>query len=367
MIICSPQISVSPYASLGGAVHDREILQALANLGNTLLIPLPKGEIAKSNDHILIVPTHHHFFNCYEYNYIFLPAVYQLWKKYHYSWLRIHTPTLIPLGIMIKSLTGVSLHLSIHHQENKTFHKILYQLAAKWFDLFSTVSIYSSEIIKSKLNISDKKIVVVFNGVEEKYSRQQKRQWLIQKLGIDGKFILLYLGSLTERKNLPFLLQVLSNCLHYSTEFRLIICGTGNLESTLRKQVTQLNLSPYVIFTGYIAEENKIDYYNIADIFLYPSLLEGFGLSIAEAMACGVPVIASNTTSIPEVVGDCGLLSNPYDVKDFSQKIQMLANDVNLRKYFSTCGPNRIRSNYSWDKSASLLNQAYHANNYQSP
>jgi glycosyltransferase involved in cell wall biosynthesis len=106
-----------------------------------------------------------------------------------------------------------------------------------------------------------------------------------------------------------------------------------------------------IIFTDFVSEEDLVLLYNCADVFLYPSLYEGFGIPLLEAMACGVPVITSNTTSIPEVVGDAALLINPRDGEELKKALLSLLNDEKLRKELINRGFEQVRK-FSWRKTA---------------
>jgi len=110
-----------------------------------------------------------------------------------------------------------------------------------------------------------------------------------------------------------------------------------------------------------VPEEEKVDLYNLADIFVLPSLLEGFGMVAAEAMACGKPVVASNASSLPEVVedGKTGLLANPACVDDFTDQVLRLLRDESLRKRLGGAGRERVLRNFSWDVAARKTLEVY--------
>ena len=106
-----------------------------------------------------------------------------------------------------------------------------------------------------------------------------------------------------------------------------------------------------MIFTGYVPEEELPLVYNAADLFVYPSLYEGFGLPILEAMACGVPVITSNLSSMPEVAGDAGILVDPNDVNALADAMTRVLTDRVLRATLAAKGLARARS-FSWERMA---------------
>ena len=124
-----------------------------------------------------------------------------------------------------------------------------------------------------------------------------------------------------------------------NNEYNLVIVG-GYKDSSQRlvKLTNELKIDSHVIFTGFVPEEHLPIFYNGCDAFIYPSFYEGFGLPPLEAMNCGTPVIASNLTSIPEVVGDGGILINPYDISEISLAIGNLLSNEKLREELSYKG-----------------------------
>ena len=125
--------------------------------------------------------------------------------------------------------------------------------------------------------------------------------------------------------------------------------GKAFTSFSIVEKETELGIENYTINTGIVSKDELIDLYNLADVFVFPSLYEGFGIPPLEAMACGTPVIAANNSSIPEVVGDAAILFDARDVGDLSDKIRMLINDVEMRDKLKERG--KIRSKiFSWEQ-----------------
>jgi glycosyltransferase involved in cell wall biosynthesis len=125
-------------------------------------------------------------------------------------------------------------------------------------------------------------------------------------------------------------------------------------------RLDQLQLRDRVKFVGYIPEEELPLWYAAATVFVFPSIYEGFGMPPLEAMACGTPVITSNTSSLPEVVGDAGLMVNPTDTQALAEAIYQLLTDPDLRNELRTRGLARSK-HFSWAKTAAATLAAYHA------
>ena len=120
----------------------------------------------------------------------------------------------------------------------------------------------------------------------------------------------------------------------------------------LRKMICDLNLKEDVLVPGYVPEQDLPMFYNAADVFVFPSLYEGFGLPVLEAMACGAPVVALNSSSIPEVIGDAGILIDPVDVDNALVRVlEDLLNDPSRRQVLRERGLERAKQ-FSWQKAA---------------
>jgi glycosyltransferase involved in cell wall biosynthesis len=117
------------------------------------------------------------------------------------------------------------------------------------------------------------------------------------------------------------------------------------------EKVAQLGLQEQVTFTGYVPDEDLPALYNAAELFVFPSLYEGFGLPVLEAMACGAPVVTSNTSSLPEVAGDAAILVDPYDVNAIAQAMRQVLEDPALAEALRQKGLERAKL-FTWEKTA---------------
>jgi glycosyltransferase involved in cell wall biosynthesis len=139
----------------------------------------------------------------------------------------------------------------------------------------------------------------------------------------------------------------------------LVISGSrGWLYEEIFRQVEREGLGEDVRFPGYVADEDLPVLYSLADLFVFPSLYEGFGLPPLEAMACGTPVLASNNSSLPEVLGDAGRLVDAEDVGGLADAMALLLSDTPLRTRLSALGPAQA-ARFTWEDAASRLLQAY--------
>ncbi len=205
------------------------------------------------------------------------------------------------------------------------------------------------------LGIPDEKIKVVHLAADSRYkpikNKEQIKAELEDKYGLKNPFIL-SVGTLEKRKNISTLLQAFYKLKNNKMDHKLVITGgKGWKYHEIFNILDKLNLKDDVIFTGYVPNDDLVKLYNTADMFVYPSLYEGFGLPPLEAMACGCPVITSNTSSLPEVVGDAGIMVDPEDVNGLYLEMNELIIDQDLKNSLKRKGLHRSQM-FNWRTTA---------------
>jgi glycosyltransferase involved in cell wall biosynthesis len=170
--------------------------------------------------------------------------------------------------------------------------------------------------------------------------------------GLPGEFIL-FLGSLEPRKNLVRLISAYARLPHaLRREVHLVIAGgAGWLNENVKRAAIEHGVTDWVHFVGYIPDEDLSALYSLATVFAYPSLAEGFGLPILDAMQCGVPVLTSNVSSLPEVTGDAAVLVSPTNVDEIVDGLTRLLESDSLRAQLRERGYRRA-SQFSWERCA---------------
>lgn len=301
MIICSPQLGLSPESNLGGEVYDREMLKALDNMDVETLILLPFGKkhpvLKHAKFFFLPVPF---VYPPWLFNLLILPYLFYLHHKFKFNILRIHSPYFVgPATVLFHIFKPeVKLVPTYLHLEDNKLYSLVDKLLLPHCSLVTAISKSTKQELIQKFKVSPKQIVVTTPGVDEKYRPQPRNQKLLTKHGLENQKVLLYLGQLIARKNIPFLFELVKKL---PVKYSLLICGSGPFQGDLEQIVHKLNLSERVLFAGTVPEAEKVDYYNLADIFLYPSSKEGFGLSVCEALSCGKTVIASDIPAFREI------------------------------------------------------------------
>jgi glycosyltransferase involved in cell wall biosynthesis len=205
------------------------------------------------------------------------------------------------------------------------------------------------------LNIPEKRLRVIPLSADEQYkplkNKKQIHDELKQEYNIDFPFIL-FVGTLEKRKNVPTLIKSFYKLKKSKVDHKLVVVGGKGWKYTkIFDLIEELNLKNEVIFTDYVSDEYLVKLYNAADLFVYPSLYEGFGLPPLEAMACGCPVITSNTSSLPEVVGDAGIMIDPNDINSLTESMLKILTNNQLREEMSKKSLERAKM-FSWKKTA---------------
>jgi glycosyltransferase involved in cell wall biosynthesis len=171
---------------------------------------------------------------------------------------------------------------------------------------------------------------------------------------------ILFVGTLEPRKNLVTLLHAYAQFKRQAnTNHKLVLVGgKGWFYQPIFAAVEELGLQADVLFPGFVAEDELPLWYNTADVFVYPSLYEGFGLPPLEAMACGKPVAVADASSLPEVVGDAALCISPHQPEEWAAALLRLCQDANLRSDLTARALERARQ-FSWTRMAQQTVQVY--------
>lgn len=219
----------------------------------------------------------------------------------------------------------------------RLFYKFTMPIFVKLSDLIIAVSDNTKKDILKILRANEKKVKITFESYPEYYNNDKDRvlsEKVLQKYGILKEFIL-FVGMIEPRKNI---LSILKGFINLDKEINadLVIVGKKGwyfqeIDDYLKK-IDLEKLKNKIIFTGFVCEGEVIYFYQSALIFIYPSVYEGFGLPLLLAMACGTPVITSNLSSLPEVVGDAAIKINPENIYELEENIKFLYNNPLKRK-----------------------------------
>ena len=212
--------------------------------------------------------------------------------------------------------------------------------------------------VRDLLSFSSSRIETIYSGFSSNYRKidgnDQNLLGVREKYTLPEKYIL-YLGTIEPRKNVQGIIQAYNIFRDNNQELgdiKLVLAGgLGWKHKSIIEEYEKSKYGKDIRFLGYIKESDKVYLYNLALVFLFPSFYEGFGFPPLEAMACGLPVITSISSSLPEVVGDSALLVDPYKTNEIAKCLETILTNDSLRDSLITRGYQRA-SNFSWTKTA---------------
>jgi glycosyltransferase involved in cell wall biosynthesis len=253
------------------------------------------------------------------------------------------------------------LYPQLHTLIRRLYFPLAIRSSAKRADAVIAVSESTRQDAIRILNIPPEKITTTQLGTDPSFKPSLddlSREKVIEKYDLPDKFIL-YVGLVEPRKNLPVLLNAYKKIVAGGTEYQLVIVGRyGWMYEDVIRQIRVSNLENRVHLTGYVDYEDLPIVYNLASLFVYPTIYEGFGLPALEALACGTPVITTNVSSLPEIVDEAGLLIPPDDVQSLYEAMKAVLEDHQLRQKLIRAGPIRAER-FTWERTAEQTLQIY--------
>lgn len=222
-------------------------------------------------------------------------------------------------------------------------------------DMIITVSEWSKKDIMRVFNVPENKIAVTHLAADDMFmpiDKLKSLDFIKERYNINQN-IILYLGGFSPRKNVKSILVAFSMIKdNLSKDYKIVIIGSAKDDHQfLIKLSHSLGIGDRVFFTGYVPYEDLPYFYNAADVFVYPSLYEGFGLPVLEAMKCGTPTISSNVSSIPEVAGDGAILINPFDTEELAKSMEEVLESKGIKADLISKGFERTEI-FNWEKTA---------------
>lgn len=255
-----------------------------------------------------------------------------------------------------------------------TLHDITFEVHPEWYswkgqvatrhfaryaayhaDAILTDSDSSKQDLLRYYHVAETNVTVVPLGVEARFAviADYERQKAIRaKYHLTWPQTILYVGSIHTRRNVESLIRAFQQVYRTNHDVCLMLVGKREYPYLdVSRLIDEIGLRERIIWPGYVADDDLPMLYNVADVFVYPSSYEGFGLPPLEAMACGTPVITCNNTSLPEVVGDAAIFVDPLNIAEMADAMRLLLNDRSLRQNLSEKGIRRA-SAFSWKRTA---------------
>ena len=262
-----------------------------------------------------------------------------------------YAPRVSPVPTIVSVMDLSYLHFPETFKKND-----LYQLT-KWTKYsvkkaakVITISQSSKDDIIKFYKTAPEKVKVVHLGLKE--LSMDKAPTDLEKFGVTGKFVL-FVGTLQPRKNISRLIEAFSRLpQQLKEEYQLVVIGKkGWLYEDILNSPKKFNVENRVLFLDYVSDEDLPAFYKKAELFVLPSLYEGFGLPVLEAMRYGCPVATSNVSSLPEAGGDAAVYFDPESIEDIKKTIENVLNDANLRDKMREKGLSHYKK-FTWDKAA---------------
>jgi glycosyltransferase involved in cell wall biosynthesis len=253
------------------------------------------------------------------------------------------------------------LYPHLHTRTKRIFFPLAIRLSARTAQALIADSESTRQDAIRILKIPPHKIVAVQLGVDPKFRLIEDLlalERVRQEYKLPDQFIL-YVGLVEPRKNVPLLIRAYKNLVEQGFTIPLVIVGRfGWMYNEVFDQIERLGLKERVHFTGYIPADDLPCVYNLARLFVYPTQYEGFGFPALEAMACGVPLITSAVSSLPEIVGDAGLLVMPGAEDALTQAMGSVLRSADLQAEMSHKGPIQA-AQFTWERTAQSTLQVY--------
>jgi glycosyltransferase involved in cell wall biosynthesis len=282
---------------------------------------------------------------------------------FHAPHINIPLGVRVPIVVTLHDLIPLHFRGTINSWLGERYFRIMSQRAVARAARLIAVSENTRRDLLTLLRANPAKIVTIQEGADPRFavrSTPQRIEALRRRFGISGRYVI-YAGQWKPHKNLGTLLLAFADLRRRHSDLQLVLVGREDPRQTqVPELIRRLQLDDAVVRTGYIRDENElVGLFQGASVLAHPSHYEGFGLPPLEAMAAGVPVVASNAASLPEVIGAAGVLLPPDDVCRWAQALERAIVDDELRGNLIRAGQVRART-LTWDRAAQLTIATYH-------
>lgn len=308
------------------------------------------------------------------------PTLYPIWEQYilpreikkdkidllhctsNTAPININVPLVVTIHDIIYLEKQVRNNGVFYQKLGGTYRRWNVPLIAKKASMIVTVSNYERDRIIERLNLPEEKVRTVYNACSSHFSNEYSEEELQdfrKRMNLPERFVL-FLGNTDPKKNLPNVIKTLGILYEKKQlDFTLVITDfkIEHLLPLLKEQNNE-HLLKHIMLIGYVINQELPKLYKLAQLFLYPSLRESFGIPILEAMQCGTPVITSNTSAMPEIAGSGSVLVDPTQPEDIAEKIVRLLNDGEMKAKVIAYGLERVKL-FSWKRTAEQMVDIY--------
>ena len=366
MRICTPHCGIAPETTSGGETYERELLERLGRAGVRLEIILARGK-----PHPEGVPnwTVHRFpigrgLRWYVAPLVVPAAIRRVHAEVGFDLLRVHSLRYIgPSALYARRRYRLNVPIVSHHHhlDPSPLNRVIEKWVVEASDRVVVGSEFARRQLREELGARTDHVSVVYYGVDGRFAPRPASAALRARYGLAGRRVVLFFGGLKPRKNLGLLLDTWKALAPGHPDTTLLVAGGGPLLADLKAQVGRLGLDGRVVFTGYVAEAEKAAHFNLGDVFFFPSAMEGFGLTVAEAMSSRLPVVASNRGSIPELVveGEGGFVCDPSRPEAFVERLALILGDEGLGRKLGGANRERVERMFRWERCVDGTRRVY--------
>lgn len=366
MRICTPHCGVAPETTSGGETYERELLTRLGRAGVQIELILARGKPHPTN-----VPNWNvrrfpigRGLRWYVAPFVVPAAIRRVHEAVGFDLLRVHSLRYIgPSALWARRRFRLDVPVVAHHHhlDPSPLNRLIEKGVVEASDRVVVGSEFARRQLRQELGVRTEHVAVVYYGVDTAFAPTPRPPELVERYGLGNRPVVLFFGGLKPRKNLFGLLDIWRSVVATHASARLVVAGGGPLLEPLRRRAERLGLSETVVFTGYVPEAAKSAHFNLADVFLFPSAMEGFGLTVVEAMSAGLPVVASDRGSLPELVveGEGGFVCDPAYPESFVERLALLLGDRALRGKFGAANRARVDRLFRWDRCVDATRNIY--------
>jgi glycosyltransferase involved in cell wall biosynthesis len=285
-----------------------------------------------------------------------------VWKP---ELIHAHDWLVAPSAIALKHLRCIPLLSTIHStelgrsgslKENSQKHILeMESFLIRESSKIIVTSNYMKKETSALFGLSNTRIQVISNGIEKVIQKDRlDLQAVRRRYALPWEKLVIFVGRMFEQKGPHLLLDAALQILQKRQDFKFVFVGEGPLKSTMQKKANEMNIGQKVYFTGFIPDSELHELYTVADVAVFPSLYEPFGIVCLEAMAAGCPVIAANVGGLAEIIedGKTGMLVSPNDSVSINSAILKVSDNGSLARHLSMNAREHVLYNYRWDKIA---------------
>ncbi len=356
--ICSPQLGISPKSNLGGEIYDYQTIKGFCKKGFKVFVYLPKNRPYDKT--LLNLKVTYcfmkHIFPPWIYSFLCLPYLFKTYKKEKFDILRIQSPRFLGIAVIVFNLIYPKVPI-LSSGVTIDSPRIYYLLERYVYNLSKAVIVqsqYMKKFLTKKYLVDPRKIYVTYGGKIDSSKKWHKLPEQAKLIKENDK-IILFMSLLIERKNPIFAVKVFLNLRKRFNNLKFIIIGSGPLKNELQFLVSKESRDDDVIFIDSAYGEEKAYWFERMDLFILPSLDEGFGLVVTEVMSFGKPVITSNKAAFPEIIdnGKEGY-TLPLSINTWVKLIDKLLRTKSRLLMLGKNAKKRVDKEFNWQKTYNL-------------